>query len=1019
MDAYGHNITSKAATSFRFGSHNINTIKTNKKFTLNESEQDRRLRSLVKKLEIDVLALQEPNINWTAVPANQQLQEKTRGWFEDVRVQTAHNIHPDETAAGKGAILTGGTVIMAINRPAVSRVMDRCVDPSGLGRWCYIRMQGQHGMACRFYSAYNPCVNRSGENSVHRQHERVLMSRHDMRTPQKAFLEDLQAELQIAKDAGDQIVLGADLNMDLYSTVLDEFYEALNLQETFIHHHGKDGPRTFLTAGSRKVDAIIHSNTLQVTACGYLAAEWSIGDHRILIADFTYVSTFGHAQPASPTKTARRLQLSDPRVVDKYLAELRKLFKENRIHIRAENLFIQASEDPLNIDAEAFDSVLWDLHQCTEIAESKCRKFKTGGVEYSDVIGKYSFTIKFWINVVKSKQGKSINRRHQAFLDMFRMDPITTPIEAISLRRAHRILRDQRRTYRKHAKKDAEYRLSYLTNICVAASIKSNTTVESKMKQMINREASRKMHAMIKSTKPPRASKAAAELEAPPLDDPNGDQVLHNTKDAVEEAALQHLDRKFRQAFNTPALKPEFVEEFGLYAEKEAAQQVLNGTYEYPNGMDPFLMDLLKHCERPGSAPSISATMTMKEFQATWKRGVKERTSSCPKSPHFGHFMAMAQDNFLSQVMAWLLSVPMLSGFSPVLYRRMTACLLQKKPGNIQVDKQRFILLLDGMFSNSCRFMARKTAQQAERLQLLAKEQFGSRKHLDALQQAVNLRITMDLALQLRQPTSVVCNDLVSCYDRIVHAICSLLLQQVGHTKGAVVCRFSTTQQLEVNVRTAFGDSALTNKTGLWLVPLTPIHSILQGSPDGPINWAIVSTPVLQCMREQGYGVAYKCAISQEGVDLVGTMFVDDASYFQTAPSNKGEDVIEETQRAQTHLRGLLFATGAALNPTKSFWWLIDFKWTGGVWSFKKIAQTPGDLTIRDQHGTLVALERHEFNEAKRVLGVQMAPEDKGKSQTAILRQKAQDWADFAVSRKINPSHAWYGILTGIMKGLE
>ena len=93
-------------------------------------------------------------------------------------------------------------------------------------------------------------------------------------------------------------------------------------------------------------------------------------------------------------------------------------------------------------------------------------------------------------------------------------------------------------------------------------------------------------------------------------------------------------------------------------------------------------------------------------------------------------------------------------------------------------------------------------------------------------------------------------------------------------------------------------------------------------------------------------------------------MFVDNGTYFQHAPSNKGADVVSLTQEAQSYLRGLFGVTGGAIHPKKSFWWLIDFTWNAGVPTLKKKAMI-NQIRIQDKNGNLVALQQCNFNEAK------------------------------------------------------
>ena len=247
----------------------------------------------------------------------------------------------------------------------------------------------------------------------------------------------------------------------------------------------------------------------------------------------------------------------------------------------------------------------------------------------------------------------------------------------------------------------------------------------------------------------------------------------------------------------------------------------------------------------------------------------------------------------------------------------------------------------------------------------------------------------MDLPLQKRSPTAVIAVDLVSCYDQIIHAVAAICLRRLGHQRGPVVCRFSTVQQLNVNVRTAFGDSTLTNNSDLWVLPVdrTP-QGALQGSTDGPVLWAIVSSPVIEYLRSLGCGVAYRCSLSGDKIKYVACAFVDDATHFQNSPTNDVDDVIQRAQANHTILERMIQATSGAVNPSKTFWWLIDFQWSHGIWRLKTIAQKPATILSRDKFGHVCTIPRKNTTEEERILGVFLSPSSKGVEQTKALRSK-------------------------------
>jgi hypothetical protein len=162
---------------------------------------------------------------------------------------------------------------------------------------------------------------------------------------------------------------------------------------------------------------------------------------------------------------------------------------------------------------------------------------------------------------------------------------------------------------------------------------------------------------------------------------------------------------------------------------------------------------------------------------------------------------------------------------------------------------------------------------------VIAPEQFGSRKRKRAITHCINKRLTFDHMRQLRHPRALCASDLKSCYDRVVHAIASLAMRRVGMPVEPIICMLSTIQDLEHHVRTIYGDSKKSFGGNLWLVPC---QGLGQGNGAGPQIWAVVSTPVLNYLRSEGYGVAFKTSILGDHIRFVGYAFADDTDICQT-----------------------------------------------------------------------------------------------------------------------------------------
>ncbi len=242
----------------------------------------------------------------------------------------------------------------------------------------------------------------------------------------------------------------------------------------------------------------------------------------------------------------------------------------------------------------------------------------------------------------------------------------------------------------------------------------------------------------------------------------------------------------------------------------------------------------------------------------------------------------------------------------------------------------------------------------AERTNSLALEQYGSRKAHRAIDLAVNKTLTNDLLRQLKRPGAICSNDAKSCYDLIGHSQASMAMQRNGVPKAAVDCLFSTLQCATHHVRTGYGDSQTSYGGPNWV---TPMHGIGQGNGAGPAIWAVLSTPILNMLRKKGFGCEFSAPISCTMFKFVGYSFVDDTDLIQSNPAiTSYTQVIQSLQQALDTWEGGLKATCGAIVPEKTFWHMVDFHLSPGLWKYKTAQECPGSLFVNDIHG-----QRHSF----------------------------------------------------------
>lgn len=254
-----------------------------------------------------------------------------------------------------------------------------------------------------------------------------------------------------------------------------------------------------------------------------------------------------------------------------------------------------------------------------------------------------------------------------------------------------------------------------------------------------------------------------------------------------------------------------------------------------------------------------STTVSFESNCSGWAKA-KERTSSGPSGITFAHFKAGLSDPTIAEFEAIITCIPYKTGISPACWQKEINVMLEKQRGNSRVDKLWAILLYEADFNQNNKKLGREMMFTAEDLNVIAKEQFGSRAGLTAIDHSLNKRLTYDLIRQTKRPGALCSNDAKSCYDRIVHSVVSLSMQRVGAPVQPIISMFTTIQNLEHRIRTVYGDSDVNFSGVLYAVP---IQGVGQGNGAGPQIWALVSTPIFNMLTNSEQHVGFFKAAEQ------------------------------------------------------------------------------------------------------------------------------------------------------------
>ena len=141
---WGDKMRRKHISKVRICFANVNNIGQHR-----ASYKSIQLKSFIEHKGIDLMCMAEMGVNWKRIPQRDNIWERTKHWFEDIRVAASFNTKDHLARRSQ----YGGTAMLGINALA-SKINRTGYDSSGLGRWSWILMRGKRDTVTRIVTAY-------------------------------------------------------------------------------------------------------------------------------------------------------------------------------------------------------------------------------------------------------------------------------------------------------------------------------------------------------------------------------------------------------------------------------------------------------------------------------------------------------------------------------------------------------------------------------------------------------------------------------------------------------------------------------------------------------------------------------------------------------------------------------------------------------------------------------------------------------------------------------------------------
>jgi hypothetical protein len=254
----------------------------------------------------------------------------------------------------------------------------------------------------------------------------------------------------------------------------------------------------------------------------------------------------------------------------------------------------------------------------------------------------------------------------------------------------------------------------------------------------------------------------------------------------------------------------------------------------------------------------------------------------------------------------------------------------------------------------------------------------------------------------LKAPAGLASIDAANCYDRVAHAVASLVFRVVGAQLPMTLTMLSAIQQMQFFLRTSLGDSDRAVGARLHL----STQGFMQGNGASPAGWTVVSITILHAHKAQGHRASFLCPVSSKRKDLSCILYVDDTDLLHLSPNKDSsiQDAHNALQASITSWGNLLIATGGSLKPEKCFYYLIGYKWdTRGQWSYQEFHELESlNIAVPLPDGSSVCIQQLPVSTPSTTLGGTSSPSN---TQAALdtLSTKAMTWAGQARNSGLKP----------------
>ena len=1007
-ETFGDPINEKHQDTIRLTGQNIGCLGVR---SFGNQKQEQGKNWLIKN-SVDVCCWQELGIALHMLKHQERIQERMKDYrWTRTRISASNNRHESIDK-----LQFGGTMTMAVNETA-TRVHASGADEKGLGRWTWLLFEGHNNYRTRIISAYVPCKSNSGKDAtVYQQQKRYYESQGIRLCPRALMIKELTDLIKTWEDKGENIVLFIDCNENLHKQGQIQRLlvgDKCKLIDPIRRKFGTaNAPPTYHRNNSYPIDSVFVSKRLRhITYGGWLRFGEGIGDHRVIYIDLPVQLLLGENKFVIPPPSVRRLKCNDPRVVDRFNTILEEQYRQHKTLTRIEHLN-QTFHIPLNeteqIELEKIDRI---STFAVRHADKKCRKLCMGEVPYSHKLNAAGDVVGFWRLVIRKKLGCHVST------SLIKKTARSVGIDKHMTLKLDECRDKQKAAYKLYneVKRNApKYRYDMLDNKADEADNKGDPTLAKAIRAMKTVEEARKTHRKIKiATKPFGGAVSRLNIEDPMV--PEGRRTTTDPIE-IETSLMNEYEQKYRLAYSSPLLQDPMRDELGDQGLTQQTEQVLLGEYIPPLDTTQATRRFLeqsKMTQRIADEGPNDDVITTEQCNSFW-RSMKEKVQSSKSNKHVGTYKAASLNPTNATIQTRLMSIPYQSGYSLKRWQESLNVSLLKKQERYAPEDLRTIWYMEADCNGGSKIhFARRMMHRAQDNNLISECQYAQ-KGKKAIEAALVKVLFLDHLRITKQAGSLTMNDLMQCFDRMCHSVCSLATRRLGTGPRVLQSMLTTIQRMKHFIRTAYGDS----RHHYGNDARNPLQGGGQGNGASMPFFVAISSILIPLLEQHVECFKIYSAISLTVLALIAIIYVDDSDFLIAAkhPTDTPQSIVRRTQQAANIWQQSVHQTGGAIRPHKCRWSLVAFKWKNGIPYYKRNDEVNGILKIKDTDGVREVITRLQPDESEEGLGIHIPVNGSQWNQIENINNKTAKWIDGITKNSLTKREVYISMTTSVCK---